>query len=89
MAHVARAKVRSRKGGAAVPLDETDKQLLNLMQGRFPLDPRPFGAIAALAGLTEDEIWDVGSSTALFAASNRLAHLFALRPNPEFFTMGR
>jgi len=41
------------------------------------------------AGLTEDEIWDVGSITALFAASNRLAHLFALRPNPEFFTMGR
>ena len=41
------------------------------------------------AGLSEDEIWDVGSITALFAASNRLAHLFALRPNPEFFTMGR
>ena len=41
------------------------------------------------AGLTDDEIWDVGAITALFAASNRLAHLFALRPNPEFFTMGR
>jgi DNA-binding Lrp family transcriptional regulator len=56
MAHVARAKVRSRKGGAAVPLDETDKQLLNLLQGSFPLDPRPFGAIARTAGLTEDEV---------------------------------
>jgi DNA-binding Lrp family transcriptional regulator len=56
MAHVARAKVRSRRGGAAVPLDETDKQLLNLMQGSFPLDPRPFAAIARLAGLTEDEV---------------------------------
>ena len=41
------------------------------------------------AGLTDDEIWDVGSITALFAASNRLAHLFALQPNAEFFTMGR
>jgi uncharacterized peroxidase-related enzyme len=41
------------------------------------------------AGLTDDEIWDVGSIAALFAASNRLAHLFALRPNREFFTMGR
>jgi siroheme decarboxylase len=56
MAHVARAKVRSRKGGSAVPLDETDKQLLNLMQGSFPLDPRPFAAVAELAGLAEEEV---------------------------------
>jgi uncharacterized peroxidase-related enzyme len=41
------------------------------------------------AGLTDDEIWDTGSITALFAMSNRLAHLTALRPNPEFFLMGR
>ncbi len=44
---------------------------------------------ARAAGLTDDEIWDVGSITALFAASNRLAHLTALRPNPEFYLMGR
>ena len=56
MAHVARAKVRSRRGGSAVPLDETDKQLLNLMQGSFPLDPRPFAVVAQLAGLTEAEV---------------------------------
>ncbi|TXL57901.1 peroxidase-related enzyme [Aeromicrobium terrae] len=41
------------------------------------------------AGLTDDEIWDVGAITALFALSNRMAHLTALQPNPEFFTMGR
>jgi DNA-binding Lrp family transcriptional regulator len=56
MANVARAKVRSRKGGSAVPLDETDKQLLNLLQGSFPLDPRPFAKIAGLAGLTEEDV---------------------------------
>jgi uncharacterized peroxidase-related enzyme len=44
---------------------------------------------ARLAGLSEDEIWDIGAITALFAMSNRLAHLAALRPNPEFFLMGR
>jgi uncharacterized peroxidase-related enzyme len=44
---------------------------------------------ARAAGLTDDEIWDVGSITALFAASNRLAHLMGLRPNDEFFTLGR
>jgi uncharacterized peroxidase-related enzyme len=41
------------------------------------------------AGLSDDEIWDVGAITALFALSNRMAHLTALRPNPEFFLMGR
>jgi uncharacterized peroxidase-related enzyme len=44
---------------------------------------------ARAAGLTDEEIWDVGAITALFAMSNRLAHLTALRPNPEFFLMGR
>ncbi|SFN22416.1 uncharacterized peroxidase-related enzyme [Pseudonocardia ammonioxydans] len=44
---------------------------------------------ARAAGLTEEEIWDVGAITALFAMSNRLAHLTALRPNREFFLMGR
>jgi DNA-binding Lrp family transcriptional regulator len=50
------AKVRSRKDGAAVPLDELDKKLLNLLQGSFPLEPRPFAAVAGLAGTTEDEV---------------------------------
>jgi uncharacterized peroxidase-related enzyme len=44
---------------------------------------------ARASGLSDDEIWDVGAITALFAMSNRLAHLMALRPNDEFFTMGR
>ncbi|MDA3631111.1 peroxidase-related enzyme [Saccharopolyspora oryzae] len=41
------------------------------------------------AGLSEDEIWDIGAITAFFAMSNRMAHLMALRPNEEFFLMGR
>ena len=44
---------------------------------------------ARMAGLTDDEIWDVGGITALFAMSNRLADLTALQPNPEFYLMGR
>ena len=50
------AKVRSRKGGSAVPLDALDRKLLNLMQGSFPLDRHPFGAVAALAGLTQEQV---------------------------------
>jgi DNA-binding Lrp family transcriptional regulator len=48
--------VRSRKGGAAVALDELDKKLLNLMQGSFPLAPRPYEHVAGLAGLPEGEV---------------------------------
>jgi siroheme decarboxylase len=49
-------KVRSRRDGAAIPLDEADKKLLNLMQGSFELSRRPFAHVAGLAGLTEDEV---------------------------------
>jgi DNA-binding Lrp family transcriptional regulator len=53
---MAGVKARSRRDGAAIPLDETDKHLLNLMQGRFPLVERPFAAVAEAAGLPEPEV---------------------------------
>ncbi len=49
-------KIRSRKDGAAVVLDDTDRKVLNFMQGKFPLEPRPYAAVAQLAELTEDEV---------------------------------
>ena len=55
---VARSKVRSRKDGSAVPLDETDKKLLNLMQGSFELRPDPFAGVAEKAGISEDEVME-------------------------------
>jgi DNA-binding Lrp family transcriptional regulator len=51
----AQPKLRSRRGGSAVPLDELDRRLLNLMQGRFPLQPRPYAAVAREAEVSEDE----------------------------------
>ena len=50
------AKVRSRRDGSAVPLDETDKKLLNLMQGSFALRADPFAGVAEAAGIPEDEV---------------------------------
>jgi siroheme decarboxylase len=49
-------KVRSRRDGAAIPLDEADKRLLNLMQGSFALTRRPFEHVARLANLGEGEV---------------------------------
>jgi len=40
-------------------------------------------------GFSDDDIWDIGGITALFALSNRIAHLSAMRPNDEFYLMGR
>jgi siroheme decarboxylase len=49
-------KLRSRKHGAAIPLDDLDKRLLNLMQGSFPIAPRPYQHVAAKAGVSEDAV---------------------------------
>jgi len=49
-------KDRTREGGSAVPLDDTDRQLLNLLQGRFALEPRPFARVAELAEIGEGEV---------------------------------
>jgi len=46
-------KLRSRKDGAAVSLDDLDRRLLNLMQGSFPIAPRPYAHVAELAGVEE------------------------------------
>jgi siroheme decarboxylase len=49
-------KIRARKDGAAVPLDDLDRRLLNLMQGSFPIAPRPYAHVAGLAGVDEDTV---------------------------------
>jgi siroheme decarboxylase len=61
MAGLARAKepqpkVRSRRDGAAIPLDDTDKRLMNLLQSSFPLVAEPYAALAPQAGLEVDEL---------------------------------
>ena len=40
-------------------------------------------------GFDDEDIWDIGAITAFFALSNRMAHLIDMRPNDEFYLMGR
>ena len=40
-------------------------------------------------GFSDSEIWDIGAVAAFFSLSNRMANLAGMRPNPEFYTMGR
>jgi len=49
-AGTATPKIRSRAGGAAVALEDIDRRLLNLMQGSFPIAPRPYRHVAELSG---------------------------------------
>ncbi|KAM6980835.1 uncharacterized protein FYW47_000601 [Aplochiton taeniatus] len=40
-------------------------------------------------GLDREDAWDIGAIAAFFAMSNRLAHLTDMRPNTEFYNLGR
>jgi uncharacterized peroxidase-related enzyme len=101
VAHGAILRIRSKDPHLAdkvssnpwhAPLDKRGRAITDLALA-LTRSPEHFGeadiASARAAGLTDDEIWDVGAITALFALSNRIAHLTALQPNPEFYLMGR
>ena len=40
-------------------------------------------------GFSDEDAWDIGAITGLFGLSNRMANMSAMRPNDEFFLMGR
>jgi uncharacterized peroxidase-related enzyme len=52
------------------------------------IDEADYAALSA-QGFAEDEAWDIAAIAAFFAMSNRLANAFAIRPNDEFYVMGR
>lgn len=41
------------------------------------------------AGFSDDDIWDIAAIAAFFGFSNRMAGLMDMRPNAEFYSMGR
>ena len=53
---VPQSKARSRRDGAAIPLDEADKRLMNLLQSSFPLDAEPFALLASEAEMELDDV---------------------------------
>ena len=40
-------------------------------------------------GLSDEDIWDIGAITAFFSLSNRMANVTTMRPNDEFYLLGR
>jgi uncharacterized peroxidase-related enzyme len=52
------------------------------------VDDTDFTALRA-HGFTDEDAWDIAGITALFGLSNRMANVTAMRPNDEFYLMGR
>ena len=40
-------------------------------------------------GFSDDDVWDIAAIASFFGFSNRMAGLMDMRPNPEFYSMGR
>ncbi len=40
-------------------------------------------------GFSEEDVWDIAAIAALFGLSNRMANVLSMRPNDEFYMMGR
>jgi uncharacterized peroxidase-related enzyme len=61
---------------------------LKVCKAAQDVDETDFESLRA-HGFSDEDIWDIGAITALFGLSNRMANLISLRPNDEFYLMGR
>ena len=61
---------------------------LRVAQRSVEIEDAEFAALHA-HGFSDEDIWDIGAIAAFFALSNRMANLIAMRPNDEFYTLGR
>ena len=61
---------------------------LKVCRDSASLDENDYAALHA-HGFSDEDIWDIGGITAFFGLSNRMANLIGMRPNDEFFLMGR
>ena len=52
------------------------------------IDESDFAALRE-HGFSDEDAWDIGAITAFFGLSNRMANLSGMRPNDEFYLMGR
>ena len=65
--------------------------MLEFAMGVFHCKAPTEESFAALEshGLSRDDAWDIASVVSFFAYGNRMAHLMNVKPNPEYYLMGR
>jgi len=61
---------------------------LKVCQRSHEVDEADHAALHA-HGFSDEDIWDIAAITAFFALSNRMANVIGMRPNDEFYLMGR
>ncbi len=61
---------------------------LKVCERSHEVDERDFEALRP-HGFSDEDIWDIAAITAFFGLSNRMANVSGMRPNDEFFLMGR
>ena len=61
---------------------------MKVCQRAHEVDDADYASLHA-HGFDDEDIWDIGAITAFFGLSNRMANLTGMRPNDEFFLMGR
>jgi len=61
---------------------------LKVARAGHEVDDADFHALRS-HGFSDEDAWDIGAIAALFALSNRMAHLTRMQPNAEFYAMGR
>lgn len=73
-------------------IDERQRAMLDfavrVSQDSASVEQKHIDELLAL-GFSLDDVWDIGAISAFFALSNRMANLTSMRPNDEFYSMGR
>src|SRR5947209_13673788 len=61
---------------------------MKVSQAANTVSEADFAEIAS-HGFSDDDVWDITAIAAFFALSNRMANVTSMRPNDEFYLMGR
>jgi uncharacterized peroxidase-related enzyme len=61
---------------------------MKVSQQAYAVDDSDFATLAA-HGFDQEDMWDIAGIAAFFGMSNRLANVTSMRPNDEFYSLGR
>ena len=81
-------KARLRRAETELRLPGPALERLRPWLAEVTIDDADYAALRA-HGFSDEDAWDIAAITALFALSNRMANATAMRPNDEFYLMGR